>query len=159
VIIDAFVTGTANTSYDKVKVKFEDNIDCERNVVIGTYVENAYSYNSAKGTLQCNGNGNTATTRDIVEGVDAIRILYGLDDDGDKIADRYVSAATVDAIPNAWRDDVSSIRIGLLMNSVTNVKQNAASETHQLLDTSVTVNDRLLHKVFTTTILLRNRMS
>ncbi len=96
----------------------------------------------------------------LIEGVDAMRILYGLDDDNDGTADRYVSANVVNAVgPTAWQNNVSSVRIALLMNSVTNIKPTADTKTYTLLDTTTTLTDRMLHKVFTTTILIRNRIT
>lgn len=162
IIIDPFDASPAFTSNDRIKVIFEGTVDCTGTSVVAVppatkpFVNNFYSVSGA-GTLQCLGNG--AVAEDIIDGVDQFRILYGLDDDNDNIADRYVTAATVTALgANAWRNNVSSVRIGLLLNSVTPVKSVAEAETHSVLDTTVNTNDRLLHRVFTTTIILRNRL-
>ncbi len=158
-IIDPFVT--ASTSDNSIKITYEGVVDCTGGAVAAIapstrpMVLNAFSINA--GELICQ--GNTADTETIVNGVDQIRILYGLDDDSDRIADRYVRATTIDAIgASAWQNNVVSLRIGLLLNSVEPVKPSAESETHTLLDTTVTTNDRLMHRVFTNTIILRNRL-
>lgn len=111
----------------------------------------------AGGELTCTTTGGVTET--IIGGVDQIRILYGLDDNNDGVADRYVKAATINGITNGWRDMVNSVRIALLMNSVTNIKQSNETKTYTLLDTTTTITDRMVHRVFTTTILIRNRMS
>lgn len=158
VIITPFVS--AGTGDNKVAVTFEGNLDCEGEAVTATFVENTYSIKN--GNLICNGNGDVDDDNVVIDGVEALRVLYGVDDDNDKIADRYLTATDINAkssAANIWRDDVSSIRIGLLMNSGTSVKHAAESKAYKLLGESITKNDRLLHKVFTTTILLRNRTS
>lgn len=152
---------TTATSDSSVKITYEGILDCTGTAVAAIppstrpMVTNAFSLNG--GALICQ--GNTAATETIVPGVDQMRVLYGLDDDEDKIADRYVQAATVTADdPNNWQENVVSLRIGLLLNSVENIKPNAEQETHQLLDIQITTNDRRMHRVFTNTIILRNRL-
>jgi len=162
ILLDPFPGGAIDFN-QKVAISFESDVDCTG---AATPVPAAPAARVANNTLQlvgdelrCVGNaGGTGIT--IIDGVDQMQILYGLDDDDDEIADRYVTATTVTATTNGWRDMVSSVRIALLLNSVNDIKPISESKTYQLLDvTTAAFNDRKLRKVFTTTILIRNRMS
>ena len=95
----------------------------------------------------------------LVEGVENIQILYGVDDTTppDGIPERYVTAQNV---PTFTR--VVSIRLGVLVDSV-NVSGSATdlaldTDTYNVAATIIDPqNDRLKRRVFTTTIQLRNR--
>ncbi|MCQ8105218.1 PilW family protein [Methylomonas sp. SURF-2] len=89
---------------------------------------------------------------ELVEGIEQMQILYGIDTDGDSTADRYLTADNV-----ADWNNVSSVRISLLARTIDN---NIAS---QVLDytyngATVTPTDRRIRRVFTSTIALRNRL-
>ena len=159
--IDPFPGGAADFN-QKVTVRYESDVDCTGTptplvAAPGVRVaNNTLELNG--GELRCVGNAGGAGVV-IIDGVDQMQFLYGLDDDGDEIADRYVTAGVVTAA-TGWQDKVSSVRVSLLLNSTNAIKPANESKTYQLLDvTTAAIDDRLLHKVFTTTILIRNRMS
>jgi type IV pilus assembly protein PilW len=93
----------------------------------------------------------------LVEGVEALQIAYGRDTNGDRIADRYDSAAAV----TNW-DNVLSVSYSLLIRS-DEVGTDRDSKTYQLLTAAVgganipAANDRRSRLMFTTTVALRNR--
>lgn len=105
------------------------------------------------GQLVCN--ATSAAGDDVIAaGVDNLQILYGLDTDNDNIVNRYVRATDL----LGTSTNVVSVRVGLLLNSLQPVKDTARSDSFTVLDTQVTApSDRLLRRVFTTTIPLRNR--
>ena len=91
----------------------------------------------------------------VVEGVEAFRVLYGLDTDGDPDTDepqRYVPYAAVSDV-----SEIAALRFALLVNSGTSIRSRVRNETHVVLDQEVTSNDRFAREVFTTTVKLRNR--
>jgi len=156
---------SANNS--DLTVRFQSDTDCTGASTLGLaapdtgFAENKFEIN-ASGELICTGNaGGVGNPVTIIEGVDQMRILYGLDDDNDGITDRYLDAASVTAtgIANVWRDRINSVRIALLLVSDRVIKPTAENKTYSLLDVATAKNDRNLYKVFTTTILIRNRMS
>jgi type IV pilus assembly protein PilW len=93
----------------------------------------------------------------LVEGVEALQIAYGRDTNGDRIADRYDSAAAV----TNW-DNVLSVSYSLLIRS-DDVGTDRDNKTYQLLTAGVgganipAANDRRSRLMFTTTVALRNR--
>lgn len=93
----------------------------------------------------------------LVEGVDALQVLYGLDSGGDfRSPNQYVSA---DRVGN-W-DKVRSIRIAVLANSVETLNSAPAARRFVLLDASpldaaALGNDNRARQIFTTTIQLKN---
>lgn len=97
----------------------------------------------------------------LVEGVDSLQILYGVDGDTptNGIANRFENAAQVTAA-GTW-DRVVSVRLELLVNSGDHQGLDSAdtTTTYALLDapTLGPFNDRLSRDVFSTTIALRNR--
>ena len=52
---------------------------------------------------------------------------------------------------------ITSLRFALLVNSGEPIRSLARKETHVLLDSEVTRNDRLARHVFESTVLLRNQ--
>jgi type IV pilus assembly protein PilW len=97
--------------------------------------------------------GNAATSaEELVEGVADLQIQYGVDTDAAKGADTYVTA---DAVAD-W-SKVLTVRISLLMVSRSDESITNASQTYTYGD-GTTTTDRLLRKVFTTTISVRNRL-
>jgi len=112
-----------------------------------------------RATLKSDG---TLDHQEIVEGVENIQIMYGLDTATtlDGYANQYISAAAV----TTW-DKIVSVRIGVLMRTTGNVDQVADTGTYLLTANTaaagVTIdpaNDKRRRRVFTTTIQLRNRL-
>lgn len=100
------------------------------------------------------------TPLELIEGVQDMQILYGLDTDGDAVANQYVPPATVTAVCNTdgnhicWRS-VSSVRIALLLQSeARNVVTQA--QTYTFNGTSTTATDRRIRREFMTVVALRN---
>jgi len=113
-----------------------------------------------------------AGAQEMIEGVQAMQILYGIcttDADGDGINDSvtfpypgaasaYVNAATITA-DNNW-DRVCSVRINLLLVSL---EDRVVTEPRAVVfpadtATTVAVNDRCLRQAFSKTIAIRNRI-
>jgi type IV pilus assembly protein PilW len=97
----------------------------------------------------------------LVEGVENLQVLYGVDDlNPDGIADHYVTANQV----TNW-SLVTSVRIGLLVhgtnatgsvNDATTLDKNTYNVAETIVDPN-TADEKLRRRVFTTTIQLRNR--
>ncbi len=96
------------------------------------------------------GGGNA---EELIEGVENMQILYGMDDDGDGIPNRFLSA---DNVPDFRK--VVTVRIALLLRSIEERLNRApAARSFTLLKTDVTTPaDRYLRRVFDTAIQLRN---
>ncbi|MDH3759930.1 MAG: PilW family protein [Gammaproteobacteria bacterium] len=92
------------------------------------------------------------TDLELVDGVEQMQVLYGLDTDDDDFPNRYV---TIDNVPNTF--DVMAVRLMLLVRSDTDfiAEDNQA---YSYNGNNVTAADRRLRQVFTTTIALRNRV-
>lgn len=103
---------------------------------------------------------NEGTPVELIEGVEQMQLLYGVDTSGNQIANTYVDAATV----SSW-DNVVSVRLSLLYRTVEeNHRIDADTATHTLLGgtgnggiTVSNVGDNRRRRVFTTTIQIRNR--
>ena len=92
----------------------------------------------------------------LVEGVESMEILYGVDATGaDGRADQYLSANAV----TDW-NAVVSIRIGLLMRTLNEINPETDTNVYNVNGVIVNpVDDRRIRRVITTTIALRNRVS
>ena len=112
--------------------------------------------------LYCNGN-------EIVEGIENMQVLYGVDTDAsfqarDLVTNQYY---TFDTIPDLDGDGITdwgriiSIRIALLASSVDERASAPSPRTFTLLDAPVMgpYNDQKIRRVYTTTVLIRNNMS
>ena len=93
-------------------------------------------------------------SEEMVEGIEGMQVLYGVDETGDFAANSYHDASWVDS--NARWPNVVSAQIQLLVRSPDNNLVNAA-QTYKFNGANVTAADRRLRQVFTSTIALRNR--
>jgi len=97
-----------------------------------------------------------ATAREIVEGVENMQILYGVDlnhtSGNVRTASTYVTAAEVGS---RW-GDVVSVRISLLMRSF-ETGLATGTNTFNFNNTSVSSTDGYVRQVYSTTIAVRNR--
>jgi len=95
-------------------------------------------------------------SREMVEGVENLQILYGVDVDhaegAVRVADKYVTAAQVGS---RW-NDVVSVKVSLLMRSFEK-RIAQGSNTISFNGTTITTNDGYFRQVYSTTIALRNR--
>jgi len=92
------------------------------------------------------------TAEELAEGVESLQLRYGIDSDGDGVANSLVSADGVGTT------SVVTIEIALLLASADDIKSQPAAETFDLAGTQFTsLADRKLRKVVTTVIKLRNR--
>lgn len=96
-------------------------------------------------------------SEELVEGVENMQLLYGLDENGnDGVADRYVKADVVTAA-DAW-DQVVTVRIGLLYATKDNVRSDIDSDIYTIANTSIgPMNDKRRRYVSSLTINIRNR--
>lgn len=91
---------------------------------------------------------------ELVEGVESMQILYGIDTDtADGIVNRYVKADAIPVSGNDW-DKVSAVRISLLMRSIKEVTTTSGSTNFDGVSYGP---DRFLRQQYTATIQLRNR--
>ena len=99
---------------------------------------------------------NGGTAQELLEGVQDMQLLYGLDSDSDGVPDDYVTATAV-TTANAW-EDVSSVRVQLLVQST---EDNLIQEPQPYTFNGVTNNapgDRRLRQVFINTVAIRSRL-
>lgn len=69
--------------------------------------------------LVVSGSGSSPLTQELVEGIENLQILYGVDADGDELADSYVNASLVGAA--SW-NNVVSIRFGIIARALANLQ-------------------------------------
>ena len=99
---------------------------------------------------------------ELVEGVENMQILYGVDTDptADGVVDQYIKANAIStAVPPVipgW-DRVIAVRISLLMRSVSEVATTSSSYTFDGVSYPPAGGDRFLRQEYTSTVQLRNR--
>ena len=95
-------------------------------------------------------NGNEV---EIVEGIEQMRVRYGVDTNDDKTADVYQTATEVNS-GNNW-NNVISIKLNLLFATVENVQNTP--QTYQFNGETITPTDRKLRREWQSVISIRNR--
>jgi type IV pilus assembly protein PilW len=97
-----------------------------------------------------------APEEELIEGVENLQFLYGVDTNADLLANRYDTAAQVDAANN-W-PNVISLTLAVLIRSEneTNLEQDNRTYT-MLTQIKGPFNDRRQRSLFITTVTLRNR--
>ncbi|MFN2308476.1 MAG: PilW family protein [Gammaproteobacteria bacterium] len=101
------------------------------------------------------GNGAAAgAAEEVVEGVENMQVLYGVDTNANRIVDNYVTANNV----SNW-NNVVSVQIALLMRATERGDDISGAATYTLAGTDANAaNDRRLRQIVSTTVTLRNRV-
>ncbi len=106
-------------------------------------------------TLRCTTNNETqgaTQTEELVDNIENMQVLYGIDTDGSSYANHYINAAAV----TAW-EDVVSIRIALLLKTTHEIYNFSDNKTITLNDITLPApNDRFMRMQSVSTISLRN---
>jgi prepilin-type N-terminal cleavage/methylation domain-containing protein len=118
-------------------------------------IYNIFFVNESSGqpTLMCSGSRN-ASAAPIANGVENLQLLYGVDTNSDGNVDQYLNATGVSAA-TAWQQ-VVSIKAGILVRSLEPVLPAAEAKSYEVLDTTLSRNDRFQRSVYTAVIHLRN---
>ncbi len=90
---------------------------------------------------------------ELIDGVESMQLRYGVDDDVDGSADRYLTANTV-----ANWDDVVSVQFELLMFSPADNLRVDGPQTYLFNGNNITATDNRIRSVFSRTVTLRNRV-
>lgn len=167
---DDYKPTSTTVSGDTISVRFlgDDNLfsDCangelpspcrvgnapsiEASLIYNTFFIN---HSSGQPTLMCAGT-RTPATAPIAPGIENMQILYGVDRNADGTVDKYVNATN---LASGERQQVVSIKVGLLVRSLEPVLPAAESRTYQVLDKTINTNDRFQRAVYSTVIHLRN---
>jgi len=142
----------ANSDSEKIAVRVTDLYDCNGKSTekSGGIAVNTYAHNDVDKTITCTGSVG-AIPMPVVEGVDAMRLLWGIDADGDEVPDNYV--VHDDQIdPN----QVVAVRVALLVNSGEAIRSRRGEEKHILFDQEISIVDKTARNVFSSTVMLRN---
>lgn len=97
----------------------------------------------------------TPDAKELIEGVQNMQLLYGVDTNADNSADRFIKANSVDTLTDGW-SKVVSVRIELLVMSA---KSDAASKVMSLTFDNLTLSptDKSLYKTYQDVVTVRNR--
>lgn len=99
--------------------------------------------------------GNAMTARCLVEGVENLQFEFGIDTDLDGTANLYTQAPDVEELQQAV-----AVRIHLLLRSVSAVSGHVDTKTYHLGRREIApARDAYLRRVFSATVLLRNRVT
>lgn len=90
----------------------------------------------------------------LVEGVEQMQVLFGLDTNDDKVPDTYKDASA------ANMSQAIAVRLSFIMRSSEEVYKTAVAQTYVMPgEADYTVTDQYARQVFTSTVTLRNRLT
>lgn len=95
----------------------------------------------------------TSNSIELVEGIENMQILFGLDTNNNGSADVYRPASNVPS----WNQVVSA-RVSLLVNSMVDNLTVDGPQTYEFNGQQITADDRQLRSVYTKTFTLRNKV-
>ena len=99
--------------------------------------------------------GNAKKAGALVEGIENISVLYGVDSDNDGIANQYQPASAITLTSETWKN-VTSVKLELLARSLNEVAPEP--QNYFFAGQKVTPADNFIRRSFTSTIKLRNRI-
>lgn len=98
--------------------------------------------------------GREVVTEELISQVESLQVTYGVDDSGNLVVDRFLTA---DAVDN-W-NSVLAVRVAILVRSPEEFAPEADATVYDVAGTRIDpVNDRRQRRVFESTVALRNRM-
>jgi type IV pilus assembly protein PilW len=154
------VTNGTSPAADMISVSYftstANEIDCNGNAVaIDTRITYVFAVDTTNFQLTCS-NG-AATAVPIVEGVENMQILVGIDNNSDLVIDGYVTGNNVPARSGLqnYQTNVSAISVSLLMRSASD-KVALNNQTYTFNGTATTATDLRLRQVYNATFTLRN---
>ena len=109
-------------------------------------------------TTQVVGTALAPLREELVDGVDQMQVLYGVDGDDDGAPDAFLTAGAVGLSTLAeWRR-VVAVRIALLLSTIDEYGQEVDSNVYTLNDRADIgpFDDRRRRRIFTTTAMVRN---
>lgn len=150
------------SKFDDVGVSFPAGTEIIKNATTVFYVRDKDAGAAVEPALYRKVLDGVSAAEELVEGVENMQILYGVDTDNDHSVNSYVTASAV----TNW-DQVIAVRIGLLVRSVDEIgKLPPDTRTYAINGATVDplgngtpaapVDDRRLRQVFVTTVRLRN---
>jgi len=99
-----------------------------------------------------------AAAQELVDGIESMQLLYGVDTDNDRVAEKYVTADLVGAAN--W-NNVVAVRVALLTQTPDEINYEDDTKSYYLagtvFDSSDHGNDKRLRQVYTSTVKIRNR--
>lgn len=157
--------GATATDSDVFKIRYQgsgDGAGTPDNVVvdcIGGALDSGdiavVTFDVIQNTLRCTTNNETqgtTQTEELVDNIENMQVLYGIDTDGNNYANHYINASTV----TAW-EEVTSIRIAILLKTTHEIYNFTDSQTIALNDITLPApNDRFMRMQSVSTISLRN---
>jgi len=151
--------GNAGAS-DGLAVIYAEGLDCQGNAVTAASQQTFMVEPDDEGNnaLKCSVNGGTKEPP-LASGIESMQVLYGVDEDADDSANRYLNATEVN-VAGLW-NNVVSLRIGLVVSSgeflVSPEAEDLTPAQIAILDETFTpVDNRRIYKAITTTVPLRN---
>lgn len=143
-VVNPFPVVPANDN--TVTVEFRSAVDC-----LGAAITTVPPV--TRNTFTVTGNALTCNGEVLVDGIQTMHVVYGVDTTGDLTANTYVTRGGV-----ADWTNVVSVRIALLAVGAPNSLDAAQPITYNMNGyTSVNTNDATPRRIFNTTIPLRNR--
>lgn len=101
---------------------------------------------------------NTMTFAPIIDGIEIIRFMYGVDTDDDGIVNAFISAGSMSETlwDNATNSNILAVKIYVLARSVLPDNKYTNSNTYQLGDLQFVPNDNFRRLLFSSTVTLFN---
>lgn len=137
--------GERKAGSDYLSLSFDGASDCHGNPVAGVVVNEFYLNNDDE--MVCASGGAVET---LAEGVEAFRLSYGVDADGDAAVERYQDT------PADW-GQVRSVRVCFVLRTLTAGTANPGQRYRDCDDVDQTAPDTRLRRLSSATYQLRNR--
>jgi len=189
--VDPAITGVdGGTGADTITVQYDRTNSapaCDGSSAVGDRVQDSFDLNTANGQLQCEGQFVTKPTapsppgavpygQALVDNIEDVQILYGIDTNNDQSADQYVVAPAANS--TTWNQVVSArvcvlarsanqvnnapqrfLKCGGALGTATNASADtAASPNSAAVFRNAAAGDLRLRRTFIATFNLRNRV-
>jgi type IV pilus assembly protein PilW len=149
------LTGTeGGGNPDAITVSYEvqdgGEADCMGNTVASGTVTYVFAVDAVHHTLTCSNGAVGAVPVVVMDNIDDMQIMYGIDTNGDGAIDSYQTATGL--VPA----QVAAVRISLLVRGATDHIATGDTQTYTYNGAAVTATDGVLRQIYTSTFTVRN---
>lgn len=162
-------TGTTNTTITHgatLSKAYDDSAQISRYITtryyIGTAANTNYTGDAIPALYRYTSVAGVPTRQELIEGIERMEILYGVDSDADGVPNSYIEAGGTGLTTAAHWNTVVSVKISILVRTINeNFNIDDDLRTYTLLNATTydPVDEHLRRRQFTTTVQIRNRAS
>lgn len=137
------ITGSPDTLYVRLQGNSDGStLDCLGQSVVSGDTVVMKLYMASDLALYCTVSGHDTNTKNqtqpLVQGIEGIRLLFGVDSNEDNAIDKWLQTTQLATASTTDKTHITAVRVGLIISSTVSTDQGSSAKTFSLLGSNVT---------------------